>query len=98
MIVAFTLLNERNQPTYRSSVRVFRRKGDIERAQSLIDNGHLEYRWPDQDVTRVMVRRVDSPTARRIRSRNSGFLSYEWMIDSALLHGRPLNKLKGDEE
>lgn len=98
MIVSFTILDRDMCRTRRRTVRVFRSKADIEQATALVEKSPLEYKWPDGDVTHMRVEAISSPQARAIRQVNSGFLSYEWMVDSAMEHGRPINAFKPQEE
>lgn len=65
-------------------VRTIRKK---EGGEGIVEKGCYHYHWEDGWSAAVLVRRVDSTEARKLRRRSAGFCGYDWMVDSIVKHG-----------
>ncbi len=90
MIAEFCLLDEDGNRTYSRVYRAVRKREDILRLTRLVSEGVVKYTWPDGYSTSIAVRHVP----RREEDSECGVWSYDWMVDSAIEHGHPINKYK----
>jgi hypothetical protein len=58
-----------------------------EAAKAVLEKGYFTHNFGDGWVAGVEVKEVSAAEARKIRKRSSGFMGYEWMVDSIIAHG-----------
>jgi hypothetical protein len=56
-------------------------------ATEILKHGNYEYNFGDGWVARIIVRKVDSNEAAKIRKKSIGLAGYDWMIDSIVKTG-----------
>jgi hypothetical protein len=75
--------------------RLYARTKDIrnkETINKLIDGSPYHYRWNDGWSASIEVENVTGKEASTIRRKSSGFMGYDWMIDSILEHGKIISQ------
>ena len=75
-------------------VKNFKGKKHEAKAQELLDAGSWYYSWGDGWGAAINAKKVDGKESARLRRKSRGFCGYDWMVDTIIKYGKPMNSLE----
>lgn len=72
-------------------IKTFRGNKQLAVAEKILDTGYYHYSFGDGWAAGISVKEVDSAEASKLRRRSKGFCGYDWMVDTIIRFGEPLN-------
>jgi hypothetical protein len=74
--------------------RKFTGAKSLENAAKILQEGYYTYGWSDGWCAGIEVKVVDSRQATKLRKESQGFAGYDWMVDTIIQYGRPLDSVQ----
>ena len=67
---------------------------ESQKADEILKQGYYYYNWGDGWGAGIDVTLVDAKEAAKLRKKSAGFCGYDWMVDTIIRYGQPMNTLE----
>lgn len=67
---------------------------ESQKANEILKQGYYHYSWGDGWGAGIDVTLVDAREAAKLRKKSAGFCGYDWMVDTIIDYGQPMNTLE----